>query len=184
MPGDALLVPVLGPHCWDLNGNGLPDLGTEDINGDFIVDVQDCAGPAGPDGGIIIDVDGGFTATNIGIACTAFPNLNVTLTVSGPGTIIVQSTVVVRLEHASGSLDNVWVSVADPIDCTLTPSTGLALVSNLAASGLYYETVPLLRVFNVTSAGNYSFGVNALSQAGWSLGDLFVHGTLLAVYYP
>ena len=37
-----------GINCWDLNQNGAPDVGTEDLNGDTVVDVNDCTGPAGP----------------------------------------------------------------------------------------------------------------------------------------
>jgi OmcA/MtrC family decaheme c-type cytochrome len=33
-----------GQACWDLNGNGVGDLPDEDINGDGVVDVNDCAG--------------------------------------------------------------------------------------------------------------------------------------------
>lgn len=39
-----------GIHCWDLNDNGVGDVGTEDINGDFVVDVLDCRGSPGADG--------------------------------------------------------------------------------------------------------------------------------------
>ncbi len=39
-----------GISCWDLNGNGMKDLATEDINGDGVVDVADCQGPMGPRG--------------------------------------------------------------------------------------------------------------------------------------
>ena len=35
-----------GLACWDLNENGLKDLPDEDINGDGVVDVNDCAGTA------------------------------------------------------------------------------------------------------------------------------------------
>ena len=33
-----------GQACWDLNNNGIGDVGTEDTNGDGDVDVQDCRG--------------------------------------------------------------------------------------------------------------------------------------------
>lgn len=39
-----------GINCWDLNGNGIPDLPAEDLNGDSFVDVLDCKGPQGPAG--------------------------------------------------------------------------------------------------------------------------------------
>jgi len=39
-----------GIACWDLNGNGQPDIATEDINLDRRVDVNDCKGPKGDKG--------------------------------------------------------------------------------------------------------------------------------------
>jgi hypothetical protein len=36
-----------GVDCWDLNGNGVGDVATEDINGDLTVDVLDCKGDSG-----------------------------------------------------------------------------------------------------------------------------------------
>lgn len=45
-----------GTACWDLNENGQKDVATEDINGDTVVDVNDCTGlqgavgPVGPQG--------------------------------------------------------------------------------------------------------------------------------------
>ena len=33
-----------GQACWDLDGNGVGDVATEDINGDGVVDALDCAG--------------------------------------------------------------------------------------------------------------------------------------------
>ncbi len=35
-------VGAAGRDCWDLNGNGVPDVATEDLNGDAAVDVLDC----------------------------------------------------------------------------------------------------------------------------------------------
>ena len=39
-----------GIECWDLNGNGAGDMPAEDINGDLVVDVNDCTGLQGPQG--------------------------------------------------------------------------------------------------------------------------------------
>jgi len=46
-PGQAL--PEDGRDCWDANRNGLDDP-EEDINGDGVVDVNDCRGSPGPTG--------------------------------------------------------------------------------------------------------------------------------------
>ncbi len=49
-PGEA---GPMGIACWDLNGNGVRDPASEDVNGDGMVNVQDCRGEegmAGPEG--------------------------------------------------------------------------------------------------------------------------------------
>ena len=39
-----------GLRCWDLNGDGVANVTTEDTNGDTAVDVLDCRGAVGPQG--------------------------------------------------------------------------------------------------------------------------------------
>ena len=39
-----------GTACWDLNGNGVGDLDSEDLDGDGVVDLVDCSGLDGDDG--------------------------------------------------------------------------------------------------------------------------------------
>ncbi len=46
IPGAAGPKGDQGLSCWDLNGNGSGDLPGEDTNGDGVVDVLDCRGPA------------------------------------------------------------------------------------------------------------------------------------------
>ncbi len=48
--GDVIYVPQTGLACWDLNGNGLFDVATEDMNSNGIPDIGDCQGVAGPVG--------------------------------------------------------------------------------------------------------------------------------------
>ena len=48
--GTAGAAGVDGQPCWDLNGNGVGDLDSEDMDGDGLVDVTDCAGQDGGDG--------------------------------------------------------------------------------------------------------------------------------------
>ena len=48
--GDQGAQGPVGFSCWDLNGNGSPDLSTEDTDGSGVVDAWDCHGAAGPAG--------------------------------------------------------------------------------------------------------------------------------------
>jgi len=177
-----------GLYCWDLNGNGVPDVGTEDRNGDLTVDVGDCTGlqgPAGPSGRSIVATDTNVAAIPITASCTAFPGSDVTITVPGPGVIVVMATVIVRLDHIIGVLDNAWLSVSSPAaDCTFTAETSLALVPDVEPTAWYYETVPLLRAFNVAGSGTYTYYLNGMMVAGASVNDSFAASSMIAVYYP
>jgi len=51
-----------GISCWDLNGNGVADLDTEDTNGDGVVDALDCQGEPGKNA-YEVAVDQGFTGS-------------------------------------------------------------------------------------------------------------------------
>jgi len=49
-PGEDGTSGATGPtglNCWDLNGNGVADLATEDVNKDGTVDINDCRTPTG-----------------------------------------------------------------------------------------------------------------------------------------
>ncbi len=46
-PGTPGAAGDAGLNCWDLNQNGVPDLATEDVNKDGVVDVLDCRTPSG-----------------------------------------------------------------------------------------------------------------------------------------
>ena len=56
-----------GLHCWDLDGNGEPNV-DEDINGDDTVDVLDCRGADGADGAEGTDGADGLDGTGGGFS--------------------------------------------------------------------------------------------------------------------
>ncbi len=53
-----------GASCWDLNGNGVPDVATEDRNGDAAVDVLDCRGAQGAQGRAAVKPERGREASH------------------------------------------------------------------------------------------------------------------------
>jgi hypothetical protein len=65
--GDVVYVQSTGLACWDLNGNGVFDVATEDQNGNGIADIGDCqgatgaVGPQGPTGAQGIQGPAGLT---------------------------------------------------------------------------------------------------------------------------
>ena len=53
-----------GLNCWDLNGNGVGDVATEDTNSDTVVDINDCQGIDGADGINCWDLNANGTGDN------------------------------------------------------------------------------------------------------------------------
>lgn len=47
-----IVVPAMPIYCWDLNMNGRGDRPTEDVNGDGVVDLDDCRGAQGETGAV------------------------------------------------------------------------------------------------------------------------------------
>lgn len=160
----------------------MPDFATEDVNGELVVDVNDCRGPPG---GAIVAIDPNIAAIPITAACQAFVGSAVTITVPGPGTVVVTATVIVRLDHTIGTRDNAWLSVTStPADCTFTAENSLALVPDVEPTAWYYVTVPILRAFVAPGSGTYTHYMNGIMIAGASPSDSFANSVMIAVYYP
>ncbi len=89
-----------GTACWDLNGNGVGDVETEDLNGDTVVDVLDCAGPMGPvgPGSIMAYAEQILNVPLMG--CTDF--LSVSITVPQAGRIVLISSLHAWIDHTNG----------------------------------------------------------------------------------
>ena len=163
--------------------SGVPDPASENRTGDGSVDVKDCAGAPGR--GTIASYDeqeGGWT---INATCTHYGDANVSITVPGPGTIIVTATIQVTLAHAAGTEDLVWMFIGrTATDCALGTRLLIANVEETEGSGNYIETVPGIRPVDVTGAGTYTFYVNGFMVNGQSSGDEFTRAEIVAVYYP
>ncbi|MEE9224190.1 MAG: hypothetical protein V3U51_05520 [Thermoplasmata archaeon] len=173
-----------GFSCWDLNQNGIPDLATEDINSDLVVDVNDCTGPMGPPGpGTIM----AWNATDVGVAigpCTELVGLGITITVPSDGFIVIQSNLALMIDHTSNNRDIMLFKIS-PVqgDCSSDMFTGVEIVANQQPSDLYWPTTTTQRIEPVT-AGTYTFYVTAWMTAGASAGDGFYSGSTVAVFYP
>ena len=181
-----------GTDCWDLNGNGVGDLATEDLNSDGVVDVLDCAGaqgPAGPQGpqgnGTIMASDtnqGGFL---IGSSCTHYTGSAVTITVAGPGTIVVTATVTIQIEHTVSVRDSVELFLGTSnSDCNPDPFYAAWRVDTNIPTSTHWFPTPLQETFTISTAGTYTFYLNGIMNEGASAGDIFSHSSMVAVFYP
>lgn len=187
-----------GTACWDLNGNGIGDLPDEDINGDSVVNVTDCAGPEGPQGpvgpqgpqgdpgpGAIIATGVSGSTTTIGIACTHYDNAEVTITVPSDGTIIVTAQIWVRISHTFGTEDSWRLAIGEnPTDCASAYYRWAdSITSNAPNDSDADRTGSPHRVFFV-SAGTYTYYANGYMVSGQDVSDVFWYASLIAVFYP
>jgi len=122
----------------------------------------------------------------IGATCTHYPSAEVSISVPGPGTIVVSATVGVGINHTVGVSDEARIFVASsPTDCTLDNYTAFVSVpQSLPTDPFHYETVPILRPFAVRASGAYAFYVNGIIPSGWDPGDRFDSASLVATFYP
>jgi len=174
-----------GINCWDLNGNGVPDVATEDLNGDTNVDVNDCTGAQGPVGpGAIVQYSQG-TATGLTAVCVQVSGASVTLSVPDLGTAVVTATVRVRLEHTLGSPDQVVLLLSrTSADCTYDAWRAYYTVVTDEPTGQYIHAMSVQEPFAIGSAGTYTFYLNALMVTGASAADAVTGAAMIAVFYP
>ncbi|MCJ2556132.1 MAG: hypothetical protein LN415_03370, partial [Candidatus Thermoplasmatota archaeon] len=186
-----------GAACWDLNGNGTGDLPDEDINGDLVVDVLDCAGPQGPDGPQGIQGPPGpgslmayaSSATHVTIemwaTCTHF-GLSVTIDVPSDGYVVVSATTWLSMVHTAGT-DDVWVvMIADsPTECSQPADYRYqeTISEGNPSDTAIWRTAAPQNVFSVTP-GSYTFYVNGAMFDTGAVDDQFWRGNVVAVFYP
>ncbi len=122
----------------------------------------------------------------IGPTCVHYPGAEVSLTIPSAGTIAVSATVGIGIGHTVGTNDTARLSLAGTsTECGISNYTAFVSVpAGLPSSTSYFETVPLLRPFLVSSAGTYTVYVNGIMSEGWDPADRFDSASLVAVYYP
>jgi hypothetical protein len=173
-----------GINCWDLNGNGIGDLPTEDLNGDMVVDVNDCTGPLGPPGpGVIMAWGGNKPMSAMPVACSEFPGVEVTIIVPTDGFIVLSATVVTELIHIAPVRDVINLKITPILgDCADDMWTRIETVAGAQPSDSYWPTTHLDRVESVT-AGTYTFYVTGVMMLGGGSTDFFWSGSITAVFY-
>jgi len=143
-------------------------------------------GPSGP-GSIVATTTLRVTPGSIQIltTCTNFAGAEVTITVPGPGTIVVYSTFEFSLSHVTGTTDLLWVSIStDPADCTLVDHTTSLRFNAAEPTQTYFWTGFVMSPVAV-GAGMFTFYVNArMVQGASDGGDFLESAATVAVFYP
>jgi len=119
-------------------------------------------------------------------ACTNHTGVSASITVPGPGTIVIHGQVALRALHTNGTEDYAWVYVGTrATDCaTDAPYSGYAgtitLPSALPTMGQLIWTVPISRIIAAPSAGTHTFYVNGHGTTSVQ----FWYSSLIPVFIP
>lgn len=201
---------VNGTACWDIDGNGVGDVPDEDINGDLVVDVNDCTGPQGPQGnpgpqgpqgdlgpqgqegaqgppgpGTTVAYASVSGYQNIGDVCTHYNGGEVTITVDGPGIVVVSATVHFSIDHAFGNQDVVQAFIGESdADCIWDAYKHLHGIDAAEPTQNFMYTPYLHKPFPVAGAGTYTYYLNGEMEVGAATTDQFARASMIAVFYP
>jgi len=153
---------------------------------------QGIQGPAGTNGvngvngkGTIMASSNTSSSVPIGSAATNYDGAEVTITVPGPGTVVVYASVMVDISHTSGSRDLVFVNIDDTgTTCLDDAFLGILSVSTNLPSDTYWINIPLIRPFNVSSSGTYTYHITARMVSGQDAGDQLWYASVVAVFHP
>jgi len=134
----------------------------------------------------VIDVHNENAITTIGSAVTQYDDAQVTLTVPGPGYIVVEAQLVVSLFHNLGVHDCVRCSISNsptsmaPLQYCSVATVSSAQMVNVNVS----RTLYVHNTFPITSAGTYTYYLVGYMISGQNASDRFSHAHMRGIYYP
>ncbi len=121
----------------------------------------------------------------IGTSCTNYHS--VTITAPTPGVILVDADVWVQLNHTTGIMDRALLYIsASNTECL--QDTGfypmIAYVPPEYPTTSSQQSVHIMRRYNVTMAGDYTYSLNGVMVFGHDSSDLFSSSNMRAIFYP
>ena len=127
----------------------------------------------------------GMTVT-IGSSATQYDDAEVTLTVPGPGYIVVTSNVRVKINHTSGTTDNLELNHSTS---AVEMGSSYTLVdedipSAYPTAGNVDRTLSVHSTHEVTGAGTYTYYLVGRMATGQDASDWFWFAQTTGIYYP
>jgi hypothetical protein len=125
--------------------------------------------------------------TVIGTGWTQYDDSQVTLSVPGPGWIVVEASVWTRLNHTEGTRDRVFVAISEypnqaPTDAAAHNSWEIP--ESWPTGGEAGMTLYPHNTFRVSSAGTYTYYLVGIMHEGQDALDVFSYALMRGIYYP
>ncbi|MCK4512207.1 hypothetical protein KAW64_10740, partial [bacterium] len=111
----------------------------------------------------------------------------VTLTVPGPGYIVVESRVWFKFDHTGGTADKLYLGISTSPGALPTQPYDRVFWEDPASLGDASDldrTVHVSRTFEITSGGTYTYYLVGQMPAGANIGDKLFYSQTTGVYYP
>jgi hypothetical protein len=143
-------------------------------------------GPAGPAGSGIVSTDTSGSTTYLTTTCLNYANAAVTITVPGPGTVVVQANAYMIADHTTGTRNYMILGIGTTMtDCgsVYDESRWDIPAAWPTASGIS-QTVPVARSFTIAAAGTYTYYLNGYMSSGYVAStDRFWFANLIATFH-
>jgi hypothetical protein len=121
----------------------------------------------------------------IGAICTHYVGGEVTITVDGPGMVVVWASLHFEIDHDVGDQDYLLAYIGESdADCTLDDHMRIEGLHAATPSQGFVSAVNLHEPFAVAGAGTYTYYMNGEMVLGAVTLDNFVAVSMIAVFYP
>jgi hypothetical protein len=122
------------------------------------------------------------STVSVATSCSALAGAEVGFSTAGPGTVVLQATVLVNFVHTAAADDAVELNLANTTsDCS--SSAAWAQVIDDPA-GAYTITVPVLNSLTITTAGMHVFYLNALDASNNGNAKSASWISIVGTFYP
>lgn len=122
-------------------------------------------------------------AVTIEATCTNY--MAVTITVSGPGSVVVTTTSIISFDHTSGTIDNMrYMTGTSASDCVEDEASQIYDVDPNVPTSLWIGGGASTEAFTVFTAGSFTYYLNGFMLFGQDPNDEFLAASMVAVFYP
>ncbi|HEX6738325.1 MAG TPA: hypothetical protein VF310_08645 [Vicinamibacteria bacterium] len=121
---------------------------------------------------------------DVGAICVNIANAQVTVAAPGAGRILVQANLRVASTHVQGTQDSMLLVVSTtPTSCPGSRISRWRVAAPLPAAE-YQDTVSVTGVFDVSTAGSYTYYINGIMEEGPGDLDLAIVPNIDAFFFP